>query len=290
MVTADTRANQQAAPSATIGQHFRGARLLPSRPVPFTISHAAAVLPLQRTRLPMAALMIGSMSPDFAYFLPTELGLPSGPGLLSHSVPGLFSFCWPVALCVWLLFVHVLETPTLALLPEGWQAAFPRSERALTLRNLALASIAVIIGAATHVLWDSFTHANTPMIEQIPLLESNSIQLFGRHFPLFRFLQHLSTVVGLVALMAWAARQKSAAAAGKSASREPAVSHAERIFALLVLLASSGTLAVLGYVTQGELSFGRRLFHFAIGGMTGWALGWIVIAIIFQLRWRQRRA
>jgi hypothetical protein len=259
-------------------------------PVPFTISHAAAVLPLGRTRLPMAALMIGSMAPDFAYFLPTELGLPTGAGLLSHSVSGLFSFCWPVALCVWLLFVYLLEAPTRALLSDGWQAAFPRSDRALTPRNLALASIAVIIGATTHLLWDSFTHANTPMVDQIPLLESNSVQLFGKHFPLYRFLQHLSTVVGLIALAGWAARRrKSVAATGEAASRAPAASHAERIVALLGLLTLSGTLAVFGYVTQAALPFGRRLFHFAIGGMTGWALAWIVIAIILQLRWRQRQ-
>lgn len=258
--------------------------------MPFTISHAAAVLPLSRTRLPMAALMIGSMTPDFAYFLPTELDLPAGLGLLSHSVPGLFSFCWPVALCVWLLFVHLLETPTVALLPDRWQEAFPRSDRALTLRNLALASIAVILGAATHLLWDSFTHANTPMVDQIPLLESNSIPLFGRQFPLFRFLQHLSTIVGLVALIGWAARRrKSAAAPANGTSRGPAASQGERVLALLALLASSGILAVLGYVTRGELSFGRRLFHFAIGGMTGWALAWIAIAIVLQLRLRERR-
>jgi hypothetical protein len=272
------------APPATIGQHLRAARLLPSRPVPFTISHAAAVLPLSRTRLPMAALMIGSMSPDFAYFL------PAGPGLLSHSVTGLFSFCWPVALCVWLLFVYLLETPTLALLPEGWQAAFPRSDHALTPRNLALASIAVILGAATHILWDSFTHANAPMVDQIPLLESSSIQLFGKQFPLFRFLQHLSTVLGLVALIGWAGwRRKHGAAAGDDATRKSAVSHGERVLALLVLLVLSATLAVFGYITQSELSFGRRLFHFAIGGMTGWALAWIAIAIFLQLRLRHRR-
>jgi hypothetical protein len=277
-------------PAATIGQDCNRARLLPSRPVPFTISHAAAVLPLSRTRLPMAALMIGSMTPDFAYFVPTELGLPAGLGLLSHSVPGLFTFCWPVALCVWLLFVHLLETATFALLPQGWQAAFPCSDGALTPRSLGLASVAVIVGAATHLLWDSFTHANTPMVDQIPLLESNSIPLFGRQFPLFRFLQHLSTVVGLVALTGWAARRrKSAAVPGGETSCGPAASHGERVLALLVLLTLSGTLAVLGYVTQGELSFGRRLFHFAIGGMTGCALAWIAIAIVLQLRLRRRR-
>jgi len=102
--------------------------------MPFTISHAAAVLPLSRTGLPLAALMIGSMSPDFAYFL------PNGPGVLSHSVPGLFKFCWPTALLVWVVFVQLLETPTLALLPDGWRDVFPRSARALTVRNFALAT------------------------------------------------------------------------------------------------------------------------------------------------------
>ena len=41
--------------------------------MPFTISHAAAVLPLKKSPLPLAALMIGSMSPDFSYFLPMSL-------------------------------------------------------------------------------------------------------------------------------------------------------------------------------------------------------------------------
>ena len=36
--------------------------------MPFTVSHAAAVLPLQRLGLPLTALMIGSMAPDFGYF------------------------------------------------------------------------------------------------------------------------------------------------------------------------------------------------------------------------------
>src|SRR3982751_3185959 len=43
--------------------------------MPFTVSHAAAVLPLQRFgshKLPLTALMIGSMAPDFGYFFSRE--------------------------------------------------------------------------------------------------------------------------------------------------------------------------------------------------------------------------
>ena len=38
--------------------------------MPFTVSHAAAVLPLHRLsnhKLPLTALMVGSMAPDFGY-------------------------------------------------------------------------------------------------------------------------------------------------------------------------------------------------------------------------------
>jgi hypothetical protein len=250
--------------------------------MPFTLSHAAAVLPLTRTPLPLAALMIGSMAPDFAYFL------PDGPGVLSHSLPGLYRFCWPAGMLVWLVFVWLLETPTLALLPDGWRGAFRRSDRSMSMRNLALASVAVVLGAATHILWDDFTHANTPVVDRLTFLETTSVELFDKRFPLFRFLQHLSTVVGLVALAAWAATLK-ATGAEQPASQLRAATHGERVSALLFMLVLPAILGIGGYLEHPELSFGRRLFHGAIGGMTGTALAWIAIAIVLQLRLGERR-
>jgi hypothetical protein len=116
--------------------------------MPFTISHAAAVLPLHargRSRLPLAALMIGSLSPDFPYFNPWD------PGINAHNFPALFWFCWPTALALWILFVRVVEGPTLALLPDSWRERFTPSETVFTPGLLVRASIAVILGAATHV-------------------------------------------------------------------------------------------------------------------------------------------
>jgi len=252
--------------------------------MPFTISHAAAVLPLTRTGLPLAALMIGSMSPDFAYFV------EDGPGLLSHSIPGLFKFCWPLGLLIWVVYVQLLETPTLALLPDGWRGVFPRSERAITLRNFALASVAVVLGAATHILWDGFTHAKTPVVHQLPFLDSTQVEFFGKQFPLYRFLQHLSTVVGLVALTAWAVLKKSRAGVSKPTPPVRAATPGERLFALLLVLVLPALMGVGGYLEFPGLSFGRRLFHGAIGGMTGLALAWIAIALFLQVRLRSRPA
>lgn len=249
--------------------------------MPFTISHAAAVLPLSRTSLPLAALMIGAMSPDFAYFV------PDGPGLLSHSIPGLFEFCWPLGLLVWVVYVRLLETPTLALLPDGWRDAFRPSDRAITLRNVALASVAVILGAATHILWDGFTHANTPIADQLSFLETTQVTLFGKSFPLYRFLQHSSTVVGLLVLAGWLLHlEKTPTTSAHATAPVRAATHGERVFALLLVLALSAGLGFAGYFEFPELSFGRRLFHGAIGGMTGAALAWIGIAVGLRLRRR----
>ena len=163
--------------------------------MPFTISHAAAVLPLQKTRLPLAALMIGSMSPDFAYFLPGE---PLRE--LTHSIAGIFWFCWPVSFALWFLFVRVLEQPTLALLPDRWHARFAPSDRELSLKTFALASAAVVLGAATHILWDSFTHRGTAVVDALPALHAVAFHVHGWRIRWFMVLQHLSSVFGLLAL------------------------------------------------------------------------------------------
>ena len=244
--------------------------------MPFTISHAAAVLPLQRlakSRLPLAALMIGSMSPDFVYFLPGEPGR-----WLTHSFVGLFWFCWPVSLATWLLFVHVLEQPSTAMLPETWQVRFPPSDRNVTLRTLALASAAVILGAMTHIIWDSFTHARTPVVDALPGLRAVVVEIGGYKLRWIKLLQHTSTLIGMVALIVWGYRLR-AAAPPDGAPRPRAIPNSRRVGAVILLIAGSAAMAFAYFALHPSIPFERRLFHFAIGGMTGFVLAWLAIAI-----------
>ena len=109
---------------------FRGRAAARIARVPFTISHAAAVIPLRKLTqgaLPLAALMIGSMSPDLRVF-------PAGrtDRVDTHSFAGLFWFCWPIGIASWLVFVRVLERPTCALLPESWRSRFAPSNQTIT--------------------------------------------------------------------------------------------------------------------------------------------------------------
>src|SRR5271169_6871218 len=85
--------------------------------MPFTISHAAVVLPfsrlLARRRL-LSAVVIGAMVPDFGLFFPWHMRR-----FETHSAEALVTFCLPVGLAAYWVFQYVVKTPLLELLPEG---------------------------------------------------------------------------------------------------------------------------------------------------------------------------
>ncbi len=59
--------------------------------------------------------------------------------------------------------------------------------------------ISILIGAASHVLWDSFTHDNGYFVQTIPILQ-NSVEFMGRQIPILKILQHASTLIGATAI------------------------------------------------------------------------------------------
>src|SRR5690348_7915802 len=165
--------------------------------MPFTVSHAAAVLPIHRYahRLPLTALMVGSMAPDFGYILSYEASRA-----LTHSFTGLFVFALPVGLVVWLFYVAVLEKATITLLSERWHTRFAHTE-AITFPLVLRAALAIVLGAATHLLWDSFTHRGTFATDAIPALLGPTPGFAW--LPIYHVLHGLSSVVGLVILASW---------------------------------------------------------------------------------------
>src|ERR1043166_8840756 len=83
--------------------------------MPFTLSHPAAGVPhwpvLRRLGLPLAAVAIGAMSPDFEYFIRLQTL-----ALWGHSLVGLFVFCLPAGLVVLAGWELLVKDPTLDLL------------------------------------------------------------------------------------------------------------------------------------------------------------------------------
>lgn len=239
--------------------------------MPFTVSHAAAVLPLHRwsrCKLPLSALMIGSMAPDFAYFYSH-----AAERLVTHSVHGLFTFAWPVGFCVWWLYVRFLEEPTIALLPEPWCRRFAPTGK-LTLRLFAWVSTAIIAGAATHILWDAFTHRSTFITGNFPIFHAHVPGM--RWLPVFEVLQVLSSIFGLVVLWRWAMNLRRAP---ETSYESPyPVTDRQRLAVLGILMGGAFVLAMTYWLTHLRYRFDAQIFMFFIGGMSGWVVAWFVVA------------
>ena len=248
--------------------------------MPFTVSHAAAVLPLHgisKHKLPLSALMIGSMAPDFGYFFSYEMSRA-----LTHSFAGLFIFSLPAGLCVWLFYVAVLEKATITLLPDRWHTRFAHTD-ALTWNLMARASIAILLGAVTHLLWDSFTHRGTFVTDAIPALLGPTPG-FG-WLPINHLLHGLSSVVGLVLLAVWARHLHRQPA--RSLIRPYKISERARVGALWLLFAVSLLAGVMEWLPHAHRRYDAQLFFAAVGSMSGFFVVWCCIAIGMRINARK---
>jgi hypothetical protein len=170
--------------------------------MPFTISHAAIVLPfsrlLARWRL-LSAVVIGAMVPDFGLFFPWRV-----PRFETHSGVALFTFCLPVGLTTYWIFQYLIKTPILEVLPEGaYERWRPFSSPAdfTSARQWILAACGLLAGATTHLIWDGFTHENARGIRMIPWLEEPTVDIGNHHMAGVRLLQDASSLLGLVIVL-----------------------------------------------------------------------------------------
>jgi uncharacterized protein DUF4184 len=170
--------------------------------MPFTVSHAAAALPLRKLPLVWSAFIIGSMAPDFPYIVGTEVYRDWG-----HHFPGMLWFTLPASLVALWVFHNIIKRPIIQLLPIGMQERLRLHAGKFTFlpasRFLAIAG-SILAGIASHVLWDGFTHAHTWMWDHFAFMRAwVRIPLLNHRLPLFSVLQYLSSVLGMLVLVIW---------------------------------------------------------------------------------------
>jgi hypothetical protein len=169
--------------------------------MPFTLSHPAAAIPFLRTRMDPSALVIGCMAPDFEYFLHFA---PEGG--FGHTLAGVFLLDLPAAFVTLWLFHAYAKEPLYTWLPEGVRRRIQPGPAALPVRNVAqlgLVLLAILIGIATHILWDSFTHQNFwPYRHWQFLHRTVELPVYGS-MEYLRVIQHGSTVLGAAVLLLW---------------------------------------------------------------------------------------
>jgi hypothetical protein len=181
----------------------------PSGNMPFTLAHPAAILPLRRfSFLQTVPLIIGSLVPDLGYFLPQRL-YPLFAD--SHSAVGLFICDLPVGMAL-LVLTLLLRDPLTALLSARARFVCYRSIERFTERPLhwPIAILSLLVGAWTHLAWDSFTHAGGWTTLRVAAL-SAPVSVLGWNTELTRLLQYMSSLFGLVVLTVWFMRLVRAA-------------------------------------------------------------------------------
>jgi hypothetical protein len=167
--------------------------------LPFTLAHPAAVIPLRRY-LVLSALVVGSLAPDFRYFL--NLAPRSHIG---HSFKGIFIFCLPVGLAVLWIFQQVMKLPLISLAPRSHQQRLVRLAEPFLwggAGRFALIVASLLLGAISHLAWDAFTHDSGLVVRNVPDMRV-PLEEFGTHRPLYNVLQHGSSILGLAILAFW---------------------------------------------------------------------------------------
>ncbi len=179
--------------------------------MPYTLSHAAAVLPfsryLARLRV-LSATLIGSMVPDFGHLMPIY-----PPRMATHSALSLVTFSLPWGLFLYWIFQLLMKRPLLSLLPDHaymrWRPFAAPAAWNSPLQWL-LAAAGILVGAVTHLVWDGFTHEGARGMRMMPELDDWAFELHGHHLMGARLMQDGSSLVGLavvIALVTYALRR-----------------------------------------------------------------------------------
>jgi len=250
--------------------------------VPFTLAHPAAVLPLRRRGLVFSAMVVGSMAPDFEYFF----GLKRP---ISHTLPGILTFTLPLALAVLIVFHAIVKWPAVWLLPHGWQArviAPARGFRWLPFKRLLQILASIVLGIATHIFWDGFTHYDGWAAAYVPQLRKVvSVPLY-HPMRFFAALQLFGSLLGVLLLGVCFIRWYLRAAPTPVAMR-PQFAPAIRWSILIAMIVTAVGLGYLnGSEWYGHFVGGSHRSQFVIGfALT--AISVTAVEIVgFSLIWR----
>lgn len=168
--------------------------------MPFTVSHAVVAPPLARLlRLPLAPLVIGCMSPDLVRMLTDNQKIVNTAhtwqGLLYPTIPTGLLFC-----LAWYCLYRPVSYHFLKLNHDlnlnSWQQG---------LKFIVLSIIALIVGIATHIIWDGFTHLDFRTIAFHQQL-AQVIEIGPWKYPLHFILQIGCSIIALpfLAYFCWA--------------------------------------------------------------------------------------
>jgi hypothetical protein len=238
--------------------------------MPFTFAHPAAVLPfLKSKRISWSGILLGSMMPDFEYFLRLRLS-----GEFGHTWWGILYFNLPVGLLLILTFHGIVKEPLVrnspTFLKQRWEElskldfwGFFRSRWYVVLYSL-------VIGAFTHVLWDSFTHNSTIIVNSLTFLKT-PVSLYFESYPLYHILQHVSTGIGLIIMGLYVFRMPASETQSKR-------DRGFWFWLVIINFIISG-----GIILKMSLTEEIKIGHLVVIGLGGFLYSLVTVSLAFQL-------
>ena len=200
--------------------------------MPFTFVHPAIILPLKKgfpRWFSMTGLIVGSLAPDFEYFIRMKIQ-----SIYSHTILGTFTFNLPVGICLAFIFHLIVKKDLIENLPTSWQRKLPALKEldwsTYFKKNWLIVCISILIGASSHIFWDAFTHRDVYFVELLDLKRTVTTY----YIPIYKILQHLSTLVGGLLIMTYFFRMPTKASTTKKPSLKYWVSLA--ILTIMILI------------------------------------------------------
>lgn len=180
--------------------------------MPFTFCHPAIILPLtklSKSRISATGLIIGSMAPDFEYFLKMRREKVHG-----HSISGLFYFDLPLKIILAFAFHLFVRDALIMNLPELLKKRLVQYVGldwiSWVKKRWYVLVYSALIGVLSHLFWDAFTHTNGYFVKRIPFLQG-STEIFGVWIKIAHLGQLVSTIFGglfILLVLVWPVKQE----------------------------------------------------------------------------------
>lgn len=175
--------------------------------MPFTFSHPAIVLPatyLPKKYYSLSGLIMGSMAPDFEYFIRMK-----DFSKYSHTWSGMFWFDVPLGLILLFIFHNVVRNPLIEHLPFSLNIRFSVFEKfnwnKYFRKNVVVVLISLLVGIASHLFWDSFTHEGGYFAEAIPFLQDR-FDVLNHNIYVSKLFQYICSAIGGTVMLIYISR------------------------------------------------------------------------------------
>lgn len=167
--------------------------------MPFTLAHPAVVIFSKNKNFNLLGLILGSMAPDFIYFL---LFNPSSN--LGHTLSGFVILNLPICFLLNYLILKFIKNPFIINLPSKicnyYTYLINYNFNFKSTKDIFIFTYSCIVGMLTHIIWDAFTHKTGYFVVTINLLKE-SIHILGYQVPFFKLLQHGSSLLGFFVIL-----------------------------------------------------------------------------------------